>query len=70
MLRPNQLPWSPAKQLNINMILAARGMFLSRLTAQTIAPCTIRAEVVKVVVKTNNNRDNRFFCGTKITAFG
>ena len=43
-------------------------MFLSRLTTQTIAPCTIRAEVVKVVVKTNNNRDNRFLGGTKITA--
>jgi hypothetical protein len=24
-LRPNQLPWSPKKQLNINMILAAAG---------------------------------------------
>ena len=39
------------------MILAARGMFLSRLTTQTIAPCTIRAEVVKVVVKSKENRN-------------
>jgi hypothetical protein len=40
------------------MILAARGMFLSRLMAQTIAPSTIRAECCQSCCKKKKVNEN------------